>query len=90
VARVGRREQHLRDAPDRRRSRPAAVVLPRDLQLPRNKIDGIAAILNQSQPSKNWYATKDDDESGAAADVAELADPVLLDEIDYPHTCGRG
>jgi hypothetical protein len=26
------------------------------------KTDGIASILNQSQPAKNWYATKDDDE----------------------------
>lgn len=50
-----------------------------------NKIDGISSILNQSQPAKNWYATRDDDKSRAAADVAELADPVLLDEIDYPH-----
>jgi hypothetical protein len=50
-----------------------------------NKIDGIAAILNQSQPAKNWYATKTDDESRAAAEVCEMADPVLLDEIDYSH-----
>lgn len=50
-----------------------------------NKIDGITAIQNQSQPSKTWYATKDDDSSRAAADVCELADPVLLDELDYPH-----
>lgn len=50
-----------------------------------NKIDGIAAIQNQSQPSKTWYATKDDDQSRAAAEVAEIADPVLLDEIEYPH-----
>jgi hypothetical protein len=50
-----------------------------------NKIDGVAAILNQSQPAKNWYATKEDDESRAAAEVCEMADPVLLDEIDYPH-----
>lgn len=48
-------------------------------------IDGIASILNQSQPAKNWYPTKEDDKSRAAADVAELADPVLLDEISYPH-----
>lgn len=48
-------------------------------------IDGIASILNQSQPAKNWYPTQDDDKSRAAADVAELADPVLLDEISYPH-----
>lgn len=45
--------------------------------------DGIAAILNQSQPSKNWYATRDDAASKAAAEVAELADPVLLEEIGY-------
>lgn len=50
-----------------------------------NKIDGITAILNQSQPAKNWYATRDDDRSRAASDVAELADPVLLEEVDYPH-----
>jgi hypothetical protein len=50
-----------------------------------NKTDGIAAILNQSQPAKNWYATRDDDRSRATADVCEIADPVLLDEIDYPH-----
>jgi hypothetical protein len=51
-----------------------------------NKVDGIASILNQSQPAKNWYATKEDDKSRAAADVCEMADPVLLDEIDYPHS----
>lgn len=50
-----------------------------------NKIDGIAAILNQSQPAKNWYPTREDDKSRAAADVAEIADPVILDEIGYPH-----
>jgi hypothetical protein len=50
-----------------------------------NKIDGVAAILNQSQPAKNWYATREDDQSRAAAEVCEMADPVLLDEIDYPH-----
>jgi hypothetical protein len=49
------------------------------------KVDGIASILNQSQPAKNWYATRDDEKSRAAADVCEMADPVLLDEIDYPH-----
>lgn len=49
------------------------------------KIDGIASILNQSQPAKNWYATQDDDHSRTAAEVAEIADPVLLEEIDYPH-----
>lgn len=52
----------------------------------RNKIDGISAILNQSQPAKNWYATQEDPASREAAEVAELADPVLLEEIDYPHT----
>jgi hypothetical protein len=61
------------------------VVPPREPTLLVNKIDGIASILNQSQPAKNWYATKDDDQSRAAAEVCEIADPVLLDEIDYPH-----
>lgn len=50
-----------------------------------NKIDGICGILNQSQPAKNWFATREDEQSTAAAEVAELADPVLLEEIDYPH-----
>jgi hypothetical protein len=50
-----------------------------------NKIDGISAIQNQSQPNKNFFAKQDDDASRAAAEVAEFADPVLLDEIGYPH-----
>jgi hypothetical protein len=47
-------------------------------------VDGIAAILNQSEPAKNWYHTRDDDQSRAAAEVAEMADPVLLEELGYP------
>jgi hypothetical protein len=47
-------------------------------------VDGIAAILNQSQPAKNFYHTRDDDQSRAAAEVAEMADPVLMEELGYP------
>jgi hypothetical protein len=48
-----------------------------------NKCDGIAAILNQSDPSKTCKPNTDDDEDLATAEVAENAIPVLLDEIDY-------
>lgn len=50
------------------------------------QIDGVSAVLNQSQAPRNWYPTRDDDKSRATADVCEIADPVLLDEIDYPHS----
>jgi hypothetical protein len=48
-----------------------------------NKCDGVAAILNQSDPSKLCKPNTDDDEDLATAEVAENAIPVLLDEIDY-------
>jgi hypothetical protein len=47
------------------------------------KIDGIAAILNQSSPAKTFVPMTDDDEDRATAEVAEDADPVLLEEIGY-------
>lgn len=47
------------------------------------KIDGIVAILDQSDPSKLFYPATDDDADRAAAEVAEDADPVLLEEIGY-------
>jgi hypothetical protein len=47
------------------------------------KIDGIAAILNQSSPAKTFVPMTDDDEDRATAEVAEDADPVLLEEVGY-------
>lgn len=47
------------------------------------KIDGICSLLNQSEPSKLWSPSTDDDADRATAEVAEDVDPVLLDEIDY-------
>jgi hypothetical protein len=46
-------------------------------------IDGIVAILDQSEPAKQWYPSTDDDADRATAEVAEDADPVLLEEIGY-------
>lgn len=46
-------------------------------------IDGIVSILNQSEPAKLWYPSTDEDADRATAEVAEDADPVLLDEIGY-------
>lgn len=48
-----------------------------------NQIDGVTAILNQSVPAKQFVPATDDDEDRATAEVAEDADPVLLDEIGY-------
>lgn len=47
------------------------------------EIDGITSLLNQSEPAKSFYPSTDDDRDRAAAEVAEDADPVLLDEIGY-------
>lgn len=48
-----------------------------------NKIDGIVSILNQSEPAKQWAPSTGDDADRATAEVAEDADPVLLQEIGY-------
>lgn len=48
------------------------------------KIDGICSILDQSDPAKLWSPSTDDDADRATAEVAEDADPVLLEEINYP------
>lgn len=37
----------------------------------RRKIDGIAAILNQSQPAQEWRPARDDDSARATADVID-------------------
>jgi hypothetical protein len=47
------------------------------------KIDGIDSLLNQSEPSKLWSPSTGDDADRATAEVAEDADPVLLQEIGY-------
>lgn len=49
----------------------------------RRKIDGIAAILNQSQPAQEWRPAKDDDSARATAEVVDEALPVLREEADY-------
>lgn len=49
-----------------------------------NKIDGVAGILNQSDPAQEWRPATDDDDDQATADVAGDIIPVLLDEIGYP------
>lgn len=48
-----------------------------------NKIDGIASILNQSEPAQEWRPTSDDDEDLATAEVAGDITPVLWEEIGY-------
>lgn len=48
-----------------------------------NKIDGIVAILDQSQPAQIWKPNTDDDDDLATADVCDNALPVLREEIDY-------
>lgn len=48
-----------------------------------NKIDGIAALLNQSEPAQIWKPNTDDDEDLATAELCDNALPVLRDEIDY-------
>lgn len=47
------------------------------------KIDGIAAILDQSQPAQEFAPATDDIEDKATADVCDAAVPVLRDEINY-------
>jgi hypothetical protein len=58
-----------------------------------NKIDGIVAILNQSDPAQLWKPNTDDDDDLATADVCDDAIPVLREEIDYdsstPTSTGR-
>lgn len=49
----------------------------------RRKIDGICAILNQSQPAQEWRPARDDDESRATAEIIDDVLPVLRDECDY-------
>jgi hypothetical protein len=46
-------------------------------------IDGICSLLNQSEPAKLWSPSTADDADRATAEVAEDADPVLLQEIGY-------
>lgn len=48
-----------------------------------NKIDGIASILIQANPAKEFVPQTADDADVAAAEVAEEALPVLLDEIGW-------
>lgn len=47
------------------------------------KIDGIAALLDQSQPAQEWGPSTDDDEDRATAEVIEDALPVLRQESGY-------
>lgn len=47
------------------------------------KIDQIAALLDQSEPAKQFGPSTDDDEDRATAEVCADADPVLLEEIGY-------
>jgi len=47
------------------------------------KIDGITALLDQSQPTQEWRPMTDDDADVAAAEVVEDAMPALFDEIEY-------
>lgn len=49
----------------------------------RRKIDGIAAILNQSEPAQEWRPARNDEESRATADIIDDVLPVLRDEADY-------
>lgn len=48
-----------------------------------NKIGGIAAILNQSEPAQEWRPSTDDDQDLATAEVAGDILPALLDEVSY-------
>ncbi len=48
-----------------------------------NKLDGVIAILNQSEPAQLWKPNTDDDEDLATADICDDAVPVLREEIDY-------
>lgn len=47
-------------------------------------IDGVCAILNQSQPAQEVSPANSDDKNRAAAEVAELALPILYEESGYP------
>lgn len=47
------------------------------------KIDGVAAILDQTDPAKECRPGSPDDSDRAAAEVAENALPVLFDELGY-------
>ena len=47
------------------------------------KIDGITALLDQSQPTQEWRPMTDDDDDVAAAEVIDDAMPALFDEIEY-------
>lgn len=48
------------------------------------KIDGICSLLNQSQPAQEISPQRDQDGDRAAAEIAEAALPVLLEEAGYP------
>lgn len=48
-----------------------------------NKIDGVASLLDQTDPAQTWKPNTDDDDDLATADVAENAIPVLLEELGY-------
>ncbi len=47
------------------------------------KIDGIAAILDQSMPAQQWAPATDDDADKAAAEVIKDAVPVILEEMGW-------
>jgi len=47
------------------------------------KIEGIAAILDQSAPAQEWAPATDDDKDLATAKVCDQAVPVLREEIHY-------
>lgn len=47
------------------------------------KIDGIASILNQSQPAQEFAPATEDEKDRAGAELAEAAVPVLRDEIEW-------
>lgn len=49
----------------------------------RRKLEGIAAILNQSEPAQEWRPSRDDDASRATADIIDDVLPVLRDECGY-------
>jgi len=49
----------------------------------KRKIDGIAAILNQSEPAQEWRPATDDDAARATADIIDDVLPVLRDECGY-------
>lgn len=47
------------------------------------KIDGITALLDQSEPAQEWRPVTDDDSDVAASEVIESAMPALFEEINY-------